>query len=381
MLERHACPGDIYLSGMGYTPLIVCGINGYGVLALRRRPISFGAKMGMDNNINTGGGGLLRGFLGPSWEIIESQAHFLSYNYFRLLSQSPGQDGDIEQYMRRQARRLKIDMPPTDPVRLAERWIAEMDRYGVSRACLLAGLPGDEHSVIEALRRFPDRFIGFVVVNPHLVVAEEVLEHVIRSGGIRGICLYPCRHRFQASDELVYPIYHAASRHRLTVYVCYGSPVCPVAEKWGVPDQAEPRFNNPGQLHFAAADFPTVPFVVTDFLEEHVQELLRLGLLCPNVHVRTPSIQASTEESELSGNSPAGALLEKLLKAFGPKRMIFGTGSGVFPPGWRSDMFPRLLGALKEYGLTNQQIGMILSDNLKRILRLGDSNLAYLITL
>jgi len=269
--------------------------------------------MGTDDNINSGDSDLLRGFLGPSWEIIEGQAQFCSYNYFRLLSQGPGQYGDIEQYMRRQARRLKIEMPPTDPVRLAERWIAEMDRYGISRACLLAGLPGDEYSVIEALRRFPDRFIGFVVVNPHLMVAEEVLEHVIRTGGIRGICLYPCRHRFQASDELVYPIYHVASRHRLTVYVCYGSPECPVAEKWGVPNQSEPRFNNPGQLHFAAADFPTVPFVVTDFLEEHVQELLRLGLLCPNVHVRTPLIPTSTEESVLLGTSSIGGLLEKLL--------------------------------------------------------------------
>jgi len=83
----------------------------------------------------------------------------------------------------------------------------------------------------------------------------------------------------------------------------------------------------------------------------------------------------------LLGTSSIGGLLEKLLKAFGHKRMIFGTGSGVFPPGWRSNMLPRLLGALKEYGLTNQQIGMILSDNLKRILRLSDSNLAYLITL
>jgi len=335
--------------------------------------------MGRDNPLSRGSSDFLCGLFDARWEVIDGHAHFYSYNYFRLLSQVPGQHGDVEQYMRQQARRLKIDLPPIDPGRLAQRWVAEMDRYGISRMCLLAGLPGDEYSITEGLRAYPDRFIGFVDVNPHLVIAEDVLEHAVRGGGVKGVCLHPCRHRFHASDELVYPIYTLARRHRLTVYVNYGPPSCPVATRWGAQDNHDPRFNDPAQLHFAASDFPTVPFVIAHFLEKHLPEMLRLALLCPNVHICTSPADVCDEEPDTGKNIEPQ--LTMMLKAFGYKRILFGTGSGIFPRGWRSDMFRSLLAALKNLGLPNEVVGMILGGNLKRLFRLDDSRLTYLITL
>jgi len=335
--------------------------------------------MSQNGITNEGTGDFLSEIFDRRWEIIDCHTHLYSYNYFRLLSQIPGRYGDLEQHMRQQARRMKIDLPPADPVGLAERWVAEMDRYSLSRICLLAGVPGDEYSITRALRSYPEQFIGFVVVNPHLSVAEEVLEHAVRIGGVKGICLHPSRHRFHAADERVYPIYRQAKRHRLVVYVNYGLPQCPMAAKWGAPDNHDLRFNNPEQLHFAASDFPTVPFVISHFLEGHIRELLRLGLLCPNVHASVFPVDHPPETSDDSLDFEG--LLDLILKAFGPKRILFGTGSGCFPQGWRNDTFRSVLHALQSLRVSDERIGMILGGNLKRLLRLDDSRQAYLVTL
>lgn len=313
------------------------------------------------------------------WEVIDAQSQFYSYNYFRLLAQVVGQYGDVDMFMRRQARLMKIDLPTTEPERLAGRWVRELDRFGVSRLCLMAGSPGDEYSITQAIRSYPDRLIGFIEVNPHLVVAEEVLEHAVRVGGVRGVYLHPCRHRFNASDELVYPIYRMARRYHLPVYLDYGPPCCPIAADWGAKPSHDERFNVPQQIHFAASDFSSVPFVIARFLPEHLRELLRMGLLCPNVHLCTSTI---TElEDDTLGAGGLLSILETFLKAFGPRRLLFGTGSGLFPDGWRREIFRKLLNAMSGLGLPEREVSLILGGNIKRLLRLKDSGMTYIIAL
>src|SRR5258708_28548896 len=55
--------------------------------------------------------------------------------------------------------------PPADPRDLAWLWASELDRHGVSRAALIASIPGDEPSVAAAVARFPERFYGYFMLN------------------------------------------------------------------------------------------------------------------------------------------------------------------------------------------------------------------------
>ena len=55
---------------------------------------------------------------------------------------------------------------PGEPLALAARWVAELDRAHVSRAALIASIPGDEDSVAVAVAAHPDRFVGFFVREP-----------------------------------------------------------------------------------------------------------------------------------------------------------------------------------------------------------------------
>jgi hypothetical protein len=73
---------------------------------------------------------------------------------------------------------LSWEAPGTDEA-LADRWTAELDRHGVSRAMLIASVPGDEASVAAAVRRHSGRFVGaFAAVRAAVVPAGVAVRRV-----------------------------------------------------------------------------------------------------------------------------------------------------------------------------------------------------------
>ncbi len=306
-------------------------------------------------------------FFAQKWEILDGQIYLYSYNYFRLISQHHSYSDDIEQLMRRQARRLRIELPPQNPAILADRWAQELDRFGISRACLVADSVGDEYSVSESIRTNPSKFLGLIQANPQLSVIEDIIEDAVRDGQAKGIFLHPAWHRFSAGAEFVYPLYQLARQLRLVVYVDYGSSHSSLKYRWA-PHFWEFKYNNPKQLHFAAADFPTVPFVISRCTDDNFHDILHLGLLSPNVHVIV-----SPDDAFLSDNDGLHNFRERvelLVRAFGYQRLIFGTMSGELPRGWRSDRFRVFLNTMRELGLEDSQMSLIMGGNLRRIFRL-----------
>ena len=76
--------------------------------------------------------------------------------------------------------------------------VADMDRFGTERICVFSftGVFSDEQPgndlVAEAVRRYPDRFVGFTLLNPHRGEAE-MLRELERGAkmGLRGVKLIP----------------------------------------------------------------------------------------------------------------------------------------------------------------------------------------------
>src|SRR5258708_38032294 len=90
----------------------------------------------------------------------DAHCHFFSTPFFATL----GGDGALAT--------LGWDAPgPAEA--LADRWIAELDRHQVSRAALIASVPGDASSVATAVSRHPGRFVGFFMVDPTQPDAAE----------------------------------------------------------------------------------------------------------------------------------------------------------------------------------------------------------------
>src|SRR5258708_3513579 len=132
--------------------------------------------------------------------------HFFSSPFFAALGGDPA------------LATLGWDAPGTAEA-LADRWAAELDRAGVSRAALIASVPGDAASVGAAVRRHRDRFVGFFMVDPTQATAPVSTTNAIDSDGLRAICLFPAMHRYSVLADLTPHLIHISAQPPVT-YVC-----------------------------------------------------------------------------------------------------------------------------------------------------------------
>ena len=92
--------------------------------------------------------------------VSDAHTHFFSRRFFESLASQANSDAASV------AARLGWDLPPEGPAELARKWSAELDAHGISRALLIASVPGDEQSVLAASAAFPERFFPGAMVNP-----------------------------------------------------------------------------------------------------------------------------------------------------------------------------------------------------------------------
>jgi predicted TIM-barrel fold metal-dependent hydrolase len=291
-------------------------------------------------------------------EVADAHVHFFSPNFFLSLASQAHKTPDVVEST------LGWQFP-SQPEELADTWMRELDRYGVSRAALIASVPGDEHSVAAAVKRYPRRFHGYFMLN---AIAPDAAERVARAlaAGLSGICLFPAMHRYSIQDERVRPIIQAAAAHPGTiVFVHCGVLTVGVRAKLGLPSLFDMRFSNPIDLHAIALEFPAVNFVIPHFGAGYFREALMLCDLCPNVHLDTSSsnswIRYQPESLDLK------AVFRQALQVAGPQRLLFGTDSSFFPRGWNGKVFETQIGVLESLAVGEQEARMILGGNLKRL--------------
>jgi len=237
---------------------------------------------------------------------------------------------------------------PGSPEQLADRWVAELDRHHVRRAALIASVPGDGESVVAAVARHPDRFVGFFMVDPTAPGAASSAHAIIAKDGMRAMCLFPSMHKYPLHDARVREIFDvAASRPGTAVFVHCGVLSVGVRRKLGLPSPFDIRFGNPLDLHAVALGYPTVPIVIPHFGAGLFREALMVADLCPNVRLDTSS---SNGWMKYHHGLTLAHVFAQALAVAGPDRILFGTDSSFFPRGWVSDAYERQSEALDAAG-------------------------------
>jgi hypothetical protein len=303
-----------------------------------------------------------------SWgevDVCDAHIHFFSHGFYcSIAAQKNDPDlsaGDPAQAV---ARILNWDAPPPDPQALAGIWARELDRHGVSRAALIASVPGDEASVAAAVAAFPDRFQGYFMVNP---MAEGSLEQVEAAlvAGLRGICFFPAMHRYSMNDPRVEPILQAAStRTGIVIFVHCGVLTVGIRSKLGLGSPFDMRYSNPIDLHPMALLHPKMNFLVPHFGAGYLREALMLCDMCPNVHLDTSSSNSWMRYQALDLKH----VFSRALDVAGPQRLLFGTDSSFFPRGWHEPVFSSQVRALADLGVSKADAQAILGGNLDRLL-------------
>ena len=171
--------------------------------------------------------------------IADAHVHFFSPAFFRSLAEQKkvAEVGSL----------LGWELPESAES-LADRWVQEMDRRGVSQAMLIASVPNDAGSVNAAVARHPTRFGAVCMVNPLLPSASE--------NAPPGVFLFPAMHGYSLHDDRARAVIAAAK----LVYVHCGVLSVGFRKKLGLRSHFDMRFSNPIDLHAIALAISGCPF-------------------------------------------------------------------------------------------------------------------------
>jgi len=262
--------------------------------------------------------------------ITDAHCHFFSAGFFRALGRDVPNlpPGDAAETL---PAKLGWD-PPGDDAALADRWIAELDRHGVSRAMLIASVPGDEGSVGTAVARHPQRFVGAFMFSPLAPDADARLERAFTELGLKTVCLFPAMHHVRLDDPAVERVFAAAERHQRVVFVHCGVLSVGVRKKLGLPSRFDLRLGDPLAVAAVAVRHPQVPVVIPHFGAGFFREALMAADAAPNILLDTSS---SNSWIKYFPGLTLADVFTRALECVGPDRLLFGTDSSFFPRGWQ----------------------------------------------
>jgi predicted TIM-barrel fold metal-dependent hydrolase len=291
----------------------------------------------------------------------DAHCHFFSSGFFRTLARE--RSGQADDSGAGIAAQLGWD-PPGTPDALADRWVAELDRHGVARACLIASVPGDEESVAAAMDRHPDRFVGLFMLNPAAQGAPKRARRAFADLGLRGACLFPAMHRYPLDGDMVRAVFEEAERHAAVVFVHCGYLSIGVRTRLGLSSAYDLRLGDPLALATTASRFPTVPVLVPHFGAGFFAETLMAADMCPSIHLDTSSSNGWMKYVPGLGLAET---FRRALGVVGPDRLLFGTDSSFFPRGWQRVIYDAQQAAVDELGADQDVRARIFGGNFTRV--------------
>jgi hypothetical protein len=210
--------------------------------------------------------------------------------------------------------------------------VHELDRHHVRTICAFsfAGVVSDERYgndiVIQAVRKYPDRFVGFTMLNP-LRGRDDMLRELARCSvaGLRGIKLIPYYQGYPEEGPLIdVPCQYAHERRQIILNHYWGSA---------------------GQIDRLAGQYPDACFITGHSTRAYAEVMKRR----PNLYVCTcPLLE------------PRGA--EQMVAAIGADRLLMGSDLLDLPIAWG-------LGPILFARLSMDDKRLILGGNLQRLLK------------
>ncbi|MGD2142806.1 MAG: amidohydrolase family protein [Candidatus Bathyarchaeota archaeon] len=287
-------------------------------------------------------------------EVVDAHAHFFTANTLKAWSLRGRTREGFERRTRSRTDMTSIELPD-ESWDIPKRWVEEMDRYGITSIGFMVGQEAYDE-FLEAKKRFPGRFMGYANINPGDQDAAERVRKAANDG-FQGIKLYPSSWRdFYAYDEICYPIYEEALRHRLPVFLHFGITIG---------GQADLRHGNPLDIQIPSRDFPDLDFIIAHFGAGFFRELLLLQYQADNIYM--DSSGSNSWMRYLPYDLDVQKIFRKAIEAGGPKKVIFGTDSTFFPRGFRINILEQQYHAVSS--LTDEADPVISHEDIDDIFR------------
>ena len=291
----------------------------------------------------------------------DAHCHFFSSQFFRTLGHKVADlTGDAATEL---PARLGWLAPGTD-AELADQWIGELDAHRVSRAVLIASVPGDEASVTAAVARHPQRFVGAFMFNPAAPDADAAIERAFQNPQLQMACLFPAMHRCAIDDPQTDAVFAAAQQHGRAVFVHCGVLSIGVRKKLGLPSPFDLRLGDPLAVAAMAVHYPEVPVIIPHFGAGLFREALMAASAAPNILLDTSS---SNSWIKLHPNLTLRDVYARALDVVGASRLLFGSDSSFFPRGWQTPIHDAHLEVLTDLDVDAASQQLIFSGNFNRV--------------
>ena len=239
----------------------------------------------------------------------------------------------------------------------ADRWAAEIDKYGLERAVFVTG--GGNDKLAEIVSWYPDKFIGFAHHNPFADDAADELRRAVREKGLKGYKLIAPALDRPIDDPSGYPTWEAAEELGIPILVHFGV----LGGGGGISHHVN---MSPLMLHNVARDFATIPFVIPHLGCGYVRELLHLMWSCGNVHVDTSG--SNQWMRWMPEELTTKILIRKYVETAGAERVVYGSDSSWFPRGFSIRYYEDQIRDCRELGLSQDQMVAIFGGNARRLL-------------
>jgi predicted TIM-barrel fold metal-dependent hydrolase len=287
-------------------------------------------------------------------EVVDAHAHFFTANTLKAWSLRGRTRDSFEERTRTRTDMTSIELPD-ETWDVAQMWVDEMDRYGISAMGFMVGNEAYDEFV-EAKKRFPGRFMGYANINPK---DRNAVTHVKRAANdeLQGIKLYPSSWGFHAYDKACYPVYEEALKRGLLVFLHFGITIG---------GQADLRHGNPLDIQLPSRDFSDLKFIIAHFGAGFFREVLLLQYQADNVYM--DSSGSNSWMRYLPYELDLKNVFERALEAGGARKIIFGTDSTFFPRGFRHNVLEaqyHAVRSLQRNGIvSDQDIDAIFRENI-----------------
>ena len=252
--------------------------------------------------------------------INDAHCHFFSTPFFAPL----GGDAALT--------KLGWDAPGTAEA-LADRWVAELDRHQVSRAALIASVPGDAASVAvggepasTAVRRLLHGGPDAGGCAGHGGDGARATRACARSASSPPCTATRCRTIAPGASSR-WPRRCQARRCSCTAACCRSA----CASGSGCRARSTSASATRSICTRSRSRYPEVPIVIPHFGAGMLREALMVADLCPNVVLDTSSSNGWMKYRRIDA-SPT--VFRQALSVVGPDRLLFGSDSSFFPRGW-----------------------------------------------